>query len=332
MVKGLTKAARRRFTTAGLDLPWYTAFGNHDQLVQGNFPHTLQLSAVATGNLKVISPPPGVSEADLLDVLRTGDPSALLPALAASPYAKVVTADPARRTISRAEVIAEHFRTTGTPVGHGYRRANRESGLAYYTFDRGPLRFVVLDTVNANGKDDGSLDQNQFAWLGSLLERSHGRIVVVASHHTVDTMTNSLVGTGGEAERRVLGDEVEALLLEHPQVVAWVNGHTHMNQVWAHRRADGAGGFWEINTASHVDFPMQSRLVEVVDNGDGTLSVFTTMLDHAGPLSYGGDLSGPTSLAALSRELGANDPQERSRNRRGVRGARNVELLVGDPR
>ena len=77
----------------------------------------------------------------------------------------------------------------------------------------------------------------------------------MASHHTVDTMTNALVGTGGEAEPRVLGDEVEALLLEHPQVVAWVNGHTHMNQVWAHQRADGTGGFWEINTASHADFP-----------------------------------------------------------------------------
>jgi hypothetical protein len=68
-------------------------------------------------------------------------------------------------------------------------------------------------------------------------------------------MTNTLVGSGGDDGPRVLGDEVEALLLEHPQVVAWVNGHTHMNQVWAHRRADGAGGFWEINTASHADFP-----------------------------------------------------------------------------
>ena len=340
VVTGLTTAARRGFTTAGLDLPWYTAFGNHDQLVQGNFPHTLELSAIATSNLKVISPPPDVSEADLLHVLRTGDPSALLPALAVSPYTKAVTPDPDRRTISRTEVIAEHFRTTGTPVGHGFRAANRESGLAYYMLDKGSLRLVVLDTVNPNGRDDGSLDRTQFAWLGSLLGRSSGRIVFVASHHTVDTMTNTLVGTGtgtgtgtgGEGEPRVLGDEVEALLLEHPQVVAWVNGHAHMNQVWAHPRADGTGGFWEINTASHADFPMQSRLVEVADNRDGTLSLFTTMLDHAGPLTHGFDLTDPTALAGLARELGANDPQERSHNRRGVRGARNVELLVADPR
>jgi metallophosphoesterase (TIGR03767 family) len=332
VVRGLLDAARRRFGAPGLDVPWYSAFGNHDQLVQGNFPHTLPLTAVATGDLKVISPPAGVSEADLLDVLRTGDPSALLPALAVSPTTKVVSADANRRTISRAEVIAEHFRTTGLPHGHGYTAANRASGHAYYAFDKGALRFIVLDTVNANGKDDGSLDQTQFAWLAAKLTaaKAANKIVVLASHHTIDTMTNSLVGTGGETETRVLGEEVLALVLQHPQVVAWVNGHTHMNQIWARRGA--GGGFWEINTASHIDFPMQSRLLEVVDNHDGTLSIFTTMLDHSGPTSYAGRLDDPVSLAGLARELAVNDPQERTSHRRGARNARNVELLVGDPR
>ena len=65
-------------------------------------------------------------------------------------------------------------------------------------------------------------------------------------------------------------------------MIAWVNGHTHRNQMWAHKAAGGDGGFWEINTASHIDFPQQSRLIELVDNQDGSLSIFTTMLDHAG--------------------------------------------------
>jgi hypothetical protein len=63
-----------------------------------------------------------------------------------------------------------------------------------------------------------------------------------------------------------------------------------------------------------------------------TVSLFTTMLDHAGPLAPGRDLTDPTSLAGLARELAANDPQERNHNRRGLRSARNVELLVPDPR
>jgi hypothetical protein len=69
------------------------------------------------------------------------------------------------------------------------------------------------------------------------------------------------------------------------------------------------GGFWEINTASHVDWPQQSRIVEVVDNGDRTLSIFGTILDHAAPTAWPVNPSAPLELAALSRELAANDPQ-----------------------
>ena len=329
-VPGLLDAVRRPFVARGLDMPWYSAFGNHDELVQGNFPaSTLQLKAIATGSFKVISPPPGMSQADVLRA--TTDPAFLTSALQLSPYVRRVTADPARRLLGRAEVVAEHFRTTGTPVGHGFTSRNRRDGTAYYTFDRGPVRFVVLDTVNPNGYADGSLDAAQFSWLQQQLAAAKDRLVVVASHHTADSMTNPLVATGGDSQQRVLGDEVVALLLAHPQVVAWVNGHTHRNQVWAHTRVDGTGGFWEVNTASHVDWPQQSRLIEIVDNADGTLSIFMTMVDHAGPAAYGGRTDSAVRLAGLARELAANDWHERTTNRQGDASARNVELLVGNP-
>jgi metallophosphoesterase (TIGR03767 family) len=329
-IPGLLDASRRPFDTGGLGIPWLTAFGNHDGLVQGNFPHTLPLSTVATGSLKLISPPAGVSQADLLRALQ-GDYAAFLQGLAATPYVRAVTADAGRRILTRAEIVEEHFHTKGTPTGHGFTAANRANGTAYYKFDKGLVRFIVLDTVNPNGEADGSLDQAQFDWLGTTLAASKNRIVIITSHHTIDTLTNPLVGTGGDTQQRVLGDQVEALLLQHPQVVAWVNGHTHRNQIWAHKQADGKGGFWEVNTASHVDFPQQSRLVEVADNRDGTLSIFTTIVDHDGPAAYGGRLGDPTHLAGLARELAANDWQERTTGRRGVAEARNVELLVEAP-
>ena len=150
------------------------------------------------------------------------------------------------------------------------------------------------------------------------------------SHHTIATMNNPLIATGLDLQPRVLGGEVKTELLKHANVVAWVNGHTHKNQIVAHKPASGPGGFWEINTASHVDFPQQARLIELVDNHDGSLSIFTTMIDHAGPASYGGSLSDTVSLAALSRELSANDPQEVSSGKRGADDARNVELLVAN--
>jgi metallophosphoesterase (TIGR03767 family) len=259
---------------------------------------------------------------------------------------RIVTADLDRRIVDRPTTVTEHFNTTGTPVGHGFTAANVSAGTAYYTFDVGRVRGVVLDTVVSAGGPDGSLDPAQFAWLESQLQAASTRwidpsgnvvqrrgradkYVVIFSHHTVGTMTNVPAGSD-----RIGGDTVAALLLRYPNVILWVNGHTHRNQVISHARPSGepvAGGFWELNTAAHIDWPEQSRIVEIVDNLDGSLSIFGTIVDHAGPLSFGGTLSNTVSLAALSRELAANDWQERTDARRGSIEDRNVELLVPAP-
>jgi metallophosphoesterase (TIGR03767 family) len=326
----LMDAARRPFTAAGLDLPWYTCFGNHDGLAQGNFPvNTVPTSALATGSVKVISPPPGVAPADVLDP-GGSTLEQILGGLTVTPYAKLVSADAGRRQLGRGEIIDEHFRTTGLPAGHGFTQRNRETGTAYYFFDEGRFRFVVMDTVNPNGYADGSIDAAQLIWLKSTIESATGKAVMVFSHHTSASMTNPFVATGGDPSPRVLGDEVTAYLLSQPRLVAWVNGHTHRNEIKAHRRADGSGGFWEINTAAHIDYPQQSRLIEVADNGDRTLSIFTTILDHAGPADYRGDLSSTVSLAGLSRELSVNDPQA-NLDAGGTATDRNTELLVRIP-
>lgn len=331
VVPNLLNNARKPFAAEGLHMPWYTAFGNHDGLVQGNFPHTslVALDTVARGNTKLVTPPLGVSQADLLSAVG-GDLAGLLSSLSLA-YVRRVTPDNNRRLVDKREFIDAHFTTTGAPVGHGFTEANRLAGTGYYTFDQGPLRFIVMDTCNPNGEYDGSIGKSQFAWLQQQLAASSDRLVVIASHHTAASMINPLVITGLDAELRVLGDEVLAELLTHQHVIAWVNGHTHNNKIWAHARPDGTGGIWEINTASHVDFPQQSRLLEVVDNVDGTLSIFTTMVDHAGPTAYAGGSSSAVPLAGLARELSANDPQERGNNRGGGAEDRNVELIVQRP-
>ncbi|GAB3266636.1 TIGR03767 family metallophosphoesterase [Nocardioides dilutus] len=330
-VPGLLDAARRPFRAAGLAMPWYTALGNHDGLVQGNFPiRTLQLNAVAVGELKMISPPAGMSTADLIAAMSTGNLPALLQALDGTPSVRRVTADPQRRLLDRAQLVAEHFTTTGAPRGHGFTARNRTDGTAYYSFDKGRVRFVALDTVNPNGYANGSLDSTQFAWLGDQLERSADRIVIVFSHHTSQTMDNPLVGTGQDPESRVLGDEVLTLLLEHRCVVAWVNGHSHQNRVWPRPRP-GGGGLWEINTAAHIDWPLQSRIIEVADNRDGTLSLFSTVVDHAGTRRWSGRLDTSRQLASLARELAANDWHHPGDGPRGEREDRNVELVVRNP-
>lgn len=342
-IPGLLAAAIKPFTPAGLKLPWLAVHGNHDGLVTGNFPILPALNALAVGPIKPIAPPPGVSLQDFIHQLLSGGVTARA-ALAAVP-ARIVTPDPARRLVSRADVVAAHFSTAGGPSGHGFTAANRADGTAYYVRDvAGPratpaaptVRFIVLDTVNENGEADGSLDAGQYAWLLTTLAAQPNRLTVIVSHHTGDTMDNPLVGTGGDLSPRVLGQTVLATLLAHPQVILWVNGHTHENAVTPRPRS-GGGGFWELTTASHIDWPQQVRTIEIVDNGDDTLSIFGTIIDSAAAATWNGKIDTPINLASLSRELAANDPQEAARpdpSVDGLRGAaadRNVELLIPRP-
>jgi len=347
-VPGLLDACRRPFGTKGLGMPWMSVFGNHDGLVQGNVPANPTIASIATGPTKIIDLPPGTNPGELAAGLVSGDPAALA-TLFGGP-SRQVTADPNRRPLSRAETIAEYFKTTGTPNGHGYSAWNLATGNAYYTFGKGKVRGIALDTVNPYGGSEGSIDETQLGWLEAKLRAGsrhyldasgnvvrggkHDRLFVIFSHHTIGSMDNN-TGPG-----RVLGPQVRDLLLRFPNVVLWVNGHTHRNAVTPHarsRHAKAPGGFWEVNTAAHVDWPQQARTVEIVDNRNGTLSIFGTIVDHVAPTSYGKHPKSPLELASLSRELGANDWQENDKSpagqdgRRGRLEDRNVELLVPAP-
>ena len=210
------------------------------------------------------------------------------------------------------------------------------------------------------GGDSGNLDHPQYLWLRGELRRAtrRGQLVV----HTLGTMNNAradeLAGACQPADepgcdrdpRRSTplhrgtegGGTIEALFAAAPNLIAYVAGHTHANRVDFHRGAAG-GGFWQINTASHIDWPQQSRLIDMLDNRDGTLSLFGTLVDHAAPLAVAGaaqaDPFSPRGLATLGRTLSWNDPQregvegsEGDAEKSGARSDRNVELLLRDPR
>ncbi|MDT4939894.1 MAG: hypothetical protein QOG80_3565 [Pseudonocardiales bacterium] len=348
-VPGLLNRCRAAFTATGLNTSWYTVFGNHDGLVQGNVPALGIIGAVATGNIKVTGLPDGIDPTALLTAFAAGDSAALSTLLTAGP-AKWVHADHNRRMLTHRQTIAEHLNTTGTPVGHGYSQHSVDTNVAYYTFDPTPdVHCIALDTCNPNGYSEGSIDRTQFNWLKAQLLANSARhldstgqwvsgtgsdkLIVLFSHHTVATLNNPI------GLDRVQGPEIETLLLQFPNVVLWVNGHTHRNTVTPYARPAGAavgGGFWEVNTASHIDWPQQARVVEIVSNGDGTLSIFGTLVDHAAPAAWPANPATPLQLAALSRELGINDWQRspESAAQDGKRGAiadRNVELLVRAP-
>jgi metallophosphoesterase (TIGR03767 family) len=330
-VPGVLDAARRPFRATGVGLPWYAIHGNHDNMMQGTVKPVGAVAEFAVGSIKLVTPPDDVDATAML-ARFAGAQEIGLTELARGTRL-TVTPDPGRAMITRADHIREHFRSAGQPAGHGYTARNVADGTAYYAFDHGVIRCVVLDTVNHHGGWQGSIDESQLRWLEAELAASAARPVVLFSHHPLETLVNDTRPPG--ADRRVLAGEMRAVLLAHPCVVAWLNGHTHVHAVSAITDGTGAG-FWQITTASHIDWPQQARIVEFLATPAG-LAIGCTVIDSAAAATYRGSAD-PADLAALARELAANDWQVRDViTADGGAGAgtatdRNVVLAIDWPR
>ena len=75
-------------------------------------------------------------------------------------------------------------------------------------------------------------------------------------------------------------------------MIGLIAGHSHRNRITPYARA-GGGGFWEIVTSAHTDWPQQSRIFDLHDNHDGTLSLTTKVIEHASPPAAGKGCSEP---------------------------------------
>ncbi|MDQ5807226.1 MAG: metallophosphoesterase [Actinomycetota bacterium] len=262
--------------------------------------------------------------------------------------------------------------------GFNFRPESLVDGQGYYHFDHGPrLRFIALDTVAEHGLEEGNVDDEQFRWLHERLREAdvQQRYVLLFAHHSLRTMGQPPVSpfpttadqggnhdpnvhyglrTRAESQDRPCltqdpaadpypDETLKCLLLRHPSAIAFVNGHEHANRLEPFPRDPQAGpvegGFWEINTASHIDWPQQSRVIDVFDNRDGTLSIFGTVVDHEAATEPGSGPGVPATqrLASISRELSFNDPDASHNDSngdgggRGSRSDRNQELVVRDP-
>jgi metallophosphoesterase (TIGR03767 family) len=367
---GIFEEMNRPFRSGGLGAPWYSVVGNHDALVQGNVPANAFFNQVATGCVKVtdlsrrawnvIDPltEGGVTDEENALIIQAiyGDVLATIsnPTKKRSLW-KWVAGDRERTLLAKKVFMGEHTHTRGRPTGHGFASANLESGEGNYSFSPKPgLRFVVLDTVAAVG-NDGNLDHQQFLWLHAQLaaaETAH-ELVMVFAHHSLPSMgqreNNTHYGLTGSCPSTLPqippapDESVRCLLLRHHSVIALVAGHSHRNRITPYART--GGGFWEIVTSSHADWPQQSRTISLVDNGDGTLTLTTKVVEQSSPPRPGkrvrsrGRLLAPkevTRLASIARELAFNDPQAENgedgfADRRGTPLDRNVELLVPSP-
>ncbi|GAA2089308.1 TIGR03767 family metallophosphoesterase [Streptomyces albiaxialis] len=318
-IEGFLRAALRGVTSPGLALPWYATVGNHDALPGGCYASANRfLAEFAVGGRKLLDLPEAEG-ARMWKAVRKGlDPKGEhFAELLRSQRRRMrsVTPDPGRAPVTPEAYVRAlrdpRWRGKG-PRGHGYTENHLDRGQLHYAFRvSDDVMGFSLDTTRRDGHYEGHVSDRQLRWLERQLARHRDSYALVFSHHTSTTTPEG-------------GDKLLSLLKDTPHVVAWINGHSHRNRITPH------GSLWEISTASHIDFPQLARTVELVDNGDGTLSLLTTLIESAAPSRTDFTDLSQTGLASLYRELSFNAPGART-DLAGTPEDRNVELLLRKP-
>lgn len=337
----LDKAVSQTVVSEGLPCPWYTTYGNHDTLFMGNIQVEPGLEAWAVGNRKASLWPAATSQMVNWWAQNTSAFQQLLmrarSAWGQNQGVYTVTADPRRKQFDQIGFMQAHLDSPAAPgpVGHGFTQANVDNNQTYWKADLTPyLRIFGLDTCNQIAGADGAVPQDQFDWLQSNLQQAQQENVLclVLSHHNSYTLENIAEPAIGPSQNLIHAEEFINMLWQYPNMIAWVNGHTHINTIVAHPNPNKPGqGFWEVTTASCVDYPQQQQLIEFVDNQDGTLSIFATTIDHDSPAEWTNEDYSQKGFASLSRLLAANAWQFTPEIHLGSELDRNVELLLNAP-
>lgn len=299
-VPGLLDIAARRFQTPGLVHRFVGVHGNHDALLQGTVAVDRELAQLLASGQRITGIAPGTTPAEIAVALAQVGP------------ARYIHTDSfPRETLSGGRSTkflgVGDFRTVLGGLA-GSLGDDTPEGTRYFTARVGEVIVVSLDTVNPHGGYHGSLDAHQLEWLREVLHRHQDDHVVLASHHPPRTLVNDYAPEG--ETRRVLAREVLDVALGAENVMVWLTGHEHENFVTFH--SDGKGRVIpEIGTSSLIDWPQQSRIVELGIDGRGNRVISSRMVDHDSPVMPPLDLEETGALASWSRLLAANDYQRR---------------------
>ncbi len=269
------------------NLPWYAVPGNHDLLSQGNGSMLDWMLADPLGdkaNLSILSL--GLNNAVTPVCLDEPwyDTESTVPARCYMPprsYFKNgdIIPDTDRAFIGILEWLEYFFGTETIPDGHGFTAENLKNGTASYVVDDVvpgmPIVLIVLNTVAESGSD-GVFDDARREWLITKLDQAEldNKMVIVSSHHTAANMEG------------VQKDQLVAVLNSYPHVALHIGGHSHKNRIRPHPAPEGLPpehGYWEIESSGTMDWPQQTRLLEFVDNRDGTGAIYSTMIDFQIP-------------------------------------------------
>ncbi len=261
-VPGPDNDPKDELVTRGLgNIPWLWVTGNHDRLVQGNFVVDEQRTATATGSR---------ADTGTRDWREPGGPV----------VTGEVPADANRKLMSGRELLT---RVIADGDGHGLSDEQAATGQAFYSSDiiGTDLRIIVLDTSAPSGGASGVLKRADVDTLVvPMLDDAlaAGRTVILAAHHAAGSLSDGS-DFGGEAQDDALTEaEFIELITSYPNIVVSLVAHSHQHRV---RELVGPNGarLFEVTTAALADFPHQSRLVEIYEEGVDWLRIRLTCID-----------------------------------------------------
>jgi len=292
----LLDAIRTPLNSPGIRHEVLAVHGNHDELLQGTVVPDQFLRDLAKSDLKIFQLPDEEAFRAVIDIAEIGPARYPEPG---NPTYFPVTADPNRDFVD-SSAWSSHFSLYSNGGDKKYWRKDYEH-----------ITLLALNTVNPFGGWQGSLDQVQMNWLTEQLESLENRLVVITSHHPLQALFNDYTP---HAEPRITRGEIEKLLVSKKQVIAWICGHTHQHQI-TYFGIDASKGFWQIETASLIDWPQQGRTIEIFANENDEVCIATAPFDHQGVIHKDYKeikISDVDHVAGLSRELSLNDWQRRS--------------------
>lgn len=205
-----------------------------------------------------------------------------------------VAADPVRYLLTENQWMAAFFNSSSQPVGHGMTTDNLVNDTGCYVHDPVPgipIRIIAVEMVSktlADGSALATLRRTTFDnFVVPQLDKAlqDNALVVLISHHQSWSFPPKGLFTPYPFQgdkRDLTGTELVDKINAYPNVVLHLVGHGHENQIKPHvaQDDDPLKGYWEVETCSSSFWPQQARIVEIVDNRDGTGTVYSTMLDY----------------------------------------------------
>jgi hypothetical protein len=193
--------------------------------------------------------------------------------------------------------VHEFFNTVSSPQGHGFGfTTNGGSLTACYAFEpmtNMPLKVIVLDDTcksNVPGQiptfyGNGWVDAARYTWLTNELQKGQDtdQLMIIATHIPI-LPQQALFNTNSAPSFYDYQSETNliATLHRYPNLLMVLAGHRHVNVVTPFPSPDPAHpeyGFWEIETASLRDYPREFRTIDILRNGDNSISIMATDVD-----------------------------------------------------